>query len=90
MDIGIVDSFQYPRQCLYEMIVEGYPVFFLTKKFLLFQLPQFYNKAEMMIKSNNDKYGSLDIKDQSIRGHRGRDGMVVGFITTCAISFYHH
>jgi hypothetical protein len=44
----------------------------------------------MMIKSNNDKYGSLDIKAQSIRGHRDRDGMVVGFITTCAISAYHH
>ena len=26
----------------------------------------------------------------SIRGHRGRDRMVVRFTTTCAISVYHH
>ena len=26
----------------------------------------------------------------SCRSHRGRDRMVVGFTTTCAISFYHH
>jgi hypothetical protein len=25
-----------------------------------------------------------------IRGRRGRDRMVVGFTTTCAISAYHH
>jgi len=25
-----------------------------------------------------------------LRGRRGRDRMVVGFITTYAISFYHH
>jgi hypothetical protein len=24
------------------------------------------------------------------RGHRGRDRMIVGFTTTCAISAYHH
>jgi len=24
------------------------------------------------------------------RGHRGRDHMVVGFTTTCAINAYHH
>jgi len=24
------------------------------------------------------------------RGHRGRDRIVVGFTTTCAISVYHH
>jgi len=24
------------------------------------------------------------------RGHRGRDRMVVGFVTTCAIGVYHH
>jgi hypothetical protein len=26
----------------------------------------------------------------NIRGRRGRDSMVVGFTTTCAISTYHH
>jgi len=26
----------------------------------------------------------------AMRGHRGRDRMVVGFITTYAISAYHH
>jgi len=25
-----------------------------------------------------------------LRGHRGRDRMVVGFTVTCAISAYHH
>jgi hypothetical protein len=25
-----------------------------------------------------------------VRGHHGRDCMVVGFTTTCAISTYHH
>jgi len=25
-----------------------------------------------------------------VGGHRGRDRMVVGFTTTCAISAYHH
>jgi hypothetical protein len=24
------------------------------------------------------------------QGHRGRDRMIVGFTTTCAISAYHH
>jgi hypothetical protein len=28
--------------------------------------------------------------DHTIRGHRGRDRMVVGFTTTYAISAYHH
>jgi hypothetical protein len=27
---------------------------------------------------------------KSMRARRGRDGMVVGFTTTCAISDYHH
>jgi len=27
---------------------------------------------------------------QANQGHRGRDRMVVGFITTCAISAYYH
>ena len=27
---------------------------------------------------------------ESMRARRGRDGMVVGFTTTCAISDYHH
>ena len=27
---------------------------------------------------------------QHLRGRRGRDGMVVGFITTYVISAYHH
>ena len=31
-----------------------------------------------------DKYQNL------LRGRRGRDRMVVGFTTTCAISAYHH
>jgi len=30
------------------------------------------------------------VTDQNLRGRRGRDRMVVGFITTYAISAYHH
>jgi len=26
----------------------------------------------------------------TVRGRRGRDHMVIGFTTTCAISAYHH
>ena len=32
----------------------------------------------------------LPIITISVRGHRGRDRMVVGFTTTYAISVYHH
>jgi hypothetical protein len=34
-------------------------------------------------------YSSINLQDQE-RGCRCRDRMVVGFITTCAISAYHH
>jgi hypothetical protein len=32
----------------------------------------------------------VGVKNQSIGGRRDRDGMVVRFTTTCAISVYHH
>ena len=31
-----------------------------------------------------------EISKLACRDRRGRDGMVVGFITICAISAYHH
>ena len=33
---------------------------------------------------------TLEVCLNTNEGHRGRDCMVVGFTTTCAISAYHH
>jgi hypothetical protein len=40
--------------------------------------------------SLHEKKMDVSSGDHTIRGHRGRDRMVVGFTTTYAISAYHH
>ena len=36
------------------------------------------------------RYYKVCITSTDVRDHHGRDRMVVGFTTTCAISAYHH
>ena len=47
----------------------------------------YFEKCFELTISFNISYGHNIIY---IRGRRGRDRMVVGFTTTCAISAYHH
>jgi len=38
----------------------------------------------------SDAFSISSISQRPLRGHHGRDRMVVGFTTTCATSAYHH
>ena len=44
----------------------------------------------MEIQITRSRYCHESHSHELIRGRRGRDHMVVGFKTTCAISAYHH
>jgi hypothetical protein len=82
----------FPKELKYLKKLTGYP-YFVKNYHLSCRYKtnvQLNDISEILITETATVFCSLYIKDQSIRGHRGRDGMVVGFITTCAISAYHH
>ena len=83
-------------------IIPSQPIFALTPKccvlsgaavntnFIVFGLTQ--PGLERMIyqtQNNHTNHYTTDVIYRNKRGHRGRDRMVVGFTTTCAISAYH-
>ena len=50
----------------------------------------FRNLLLMTKYTNSENVKSVYNVNVFLRGRRGRDRMVVGFTTTCAISTYHH
>ena len=54
------------------------------------QIKSNHDVRELIEEIYNRQYIHGHVISNNIRGRRGRDRMVVGFTTTCAISVYHH
>ena len=74
--------FVYEYKGLIREKVELTLIYFLSTKLI------FENLEENDVQRRKKKYYQQLL--YSYRDHHGRDRMVVGFTTTCAISSYHH